>query len=97
MKDLRPGHAFRANTMRITLLVMAVVAVYILHQDVWFWRTSQPLAFGFLPVGLWYHALYTVGVSLLMGLLVRYAWPDHLEQNLTDETGGSRPKDGQPH
>jgi hypothetical protein len=52
---------------------------YALHQDVWFWREARPLVFGILPIGLFYHAAYTAGCSLLLWLLVRRAWPDHLE------------------
>jgi len=61
------------------LLVLAVVALYVLHQDVWFWRSARPLVFGFLPIGLFYHACFSVAASLLLWLLVTYAWPAHLE------------------
>jgi hypothetical protein len=64
---------------RRTALTLAVVALYALHQDVWFWRTARPLLFGFLPVGLTYHALFTIATALLMAALVRYAWPSHLD------------------
>jgi hypothetical protein len=62
-----------------TLLILAVIFVYALHQDIWFWRTARPLVFGFLPVGLAYHAAYTIAAALLMALLVRLAWPSHLD------------------
>ena len=65
--------------MRKILLLLAVVALVVLHQDFWFWRTAEPLMLGFLPVGLFYHACFTVAVSLLMWLLVKTAWPAHLE------------------
>jgi hypothetical protein len=66
---------------------MLVVAVlYLLHQDFWFWREARPLVFGFLPVGLAYHALYCAAVSLLMWTLTRVAWPDHLERPASDTT-----------
>jgi hypothetical protein len=55
------------------------VALYVLHQDFWFWRTARPLAFGFLPIGLFYHACYSLAAALLMAVLVRTAWPSHLE------------------
>jgi hypothetical protein len=59
---------------------MAVVAaLYVLHQDLWFWREARPLVFGFLPIGLAYHAAYCVAVALLMWTLTRVAWPGHLE------------------
>ncbi|MBI3207616.1 MAG: hypothetical protein HYZ37_01790 [Candidatus Solibacter usitatus] len=67
----------------------ALVAVYwLLHQDVWNWRSAGPFAFGFLPVGLWYHALYTLGIPALMWLLVSYAWPHDLEKEVEGEKRG---------
>jgi hypothetical protein len=77
--DHRPAGGLNRAVMRRALLVLAVVLAYVLHQDVWLWRSARPLVFGFLPVGLFYHACYTVAVSGLMWLLVRYAWPAHLE------------------
>jgi hypothetical protein len=58
---------------------LVVFAVYVLHQDVWFWRDARPLVFGFLPIGLFYHAAYTLAVSLMLAWLVRRQWPAHLE------------------
>lgn len=68
--------------MKRMLLVLAVVALYILHQDIWFWRTARPLVFGFIPIGLFYHACFSVAASLLMWLLVTFAWPGHLEREI---------------
>jgi hypothetical protein len=67
--------------MKAALLTATCVALYMLHQDFWFWRTANPLVFGFLPIGLFYHGVYTVAVSGLMWLLVKFAWPAHLEPN----------------
>jgi hypothetical protein len=61
------------------LLTAAVIVLYVLHQDVWFWRDARPLVFGFLPIGLFYHVAYTLAVSLVLWLLVRHAWPGHLD------------------
>ncbi|HEY8548545.1 MAG TPA: hypothetical protein VIL35_01205 [Vicinamibacterales bacterium] len=58
---------------------LLVLLVYVLHQDFWFWREARPLVFGILPVGLAYHAAYTLVVPLLMSILIRRAWPAHLE------------------
>ena len=66
------------------ILVLLVLGFYALHQDIWFWRTAQPVVFGVLPVGLFYHAAYTAAISLLMWLLVRVAWPGHLDDDDTD-------------
>ena len=72
--------------MHRLLLVALVAALYALHQDFWFWREARPLVFGFLPVGLAYHGLYCVAVSLLMWTLTRVAWPAHLEGSATETT-----------
>lgn len=66
-------------SLRRLLLTLLVVAVYLLHQDFWLWRTAKPLVFGFLPMGLFYHACYSVAAAVVMWLLVKYAWPSHLE------------------
>ena len=79
--------------MKNWLLALAVVSLYVLHQDIWFWNTARPLVFGFLPVGLFYHAGYSVAVAVLMLVLVSYAWPTTLEREVdgdsTDTTEGS--------
>ena len=74
--------------MNRLLLAMATVALYFLHQDLWFWRDARPLIFGFLPVGLAYHALYCLAVTGLMWALTRIAWPSHLESAASDSTQG---------
>jgi len=64
------------RTIALTLLVLAV---YVLHQDFWNWTKAEPLVFGFLPVGLAYHAGYSVLAAVTMAVLVKFAWPKHLE------------------
>lgn len=63
-------------------LAILVVVFYVLHQDVWFWHTTEPLIFGLFPVGLFYHIVYSIAAAGLMWLLVQYAWPSHLEQEV---------------
>jgi TRAP-type C4-dicarboxylate transport system permease small subunit len=67
--------------MKNAALILLVLLYWALHQDFWNWRAAEPLAFGFLPIGLTYHALYTLGVSLLMAFLVKVAWPVRLEKD----------------
>jgi hypothetical protein len=74
--------------MKRLTLVGLVIALYALHQDVWLWRAALPLVFGFLPVGLFYHVCYTLAVALVMWLLVRLAWPSHLEETSPGEGEG---------
>lgn len=68
-------------SLRVTLIAPITVFVYALHQDFWFWRSARPLVFGFLPIGLFYHAAYTAAMSLFMWYVVRRAWPTHLEES----------------
>lgn len=70
------------------MLAGAVVALYFLHQDVWFWDQARPLVFGFLPIGFFYHAVYSLAVAALMWALVRFAWPGHLDVDA--DAGGKR-------
>jgi hypothetical protein len=58
-----------------------IALLYVLHQDVWFWRAARPLVFGFLPVGLFYHAAFTSACAVLMWVLVKRLWPAHLESD----------------
>ena len=66
-------------------LTLFVLVVYLLHQDFWNWKRTD-LVFGFLPVGLAYHAVYSLLASFTMALLVKFAWPKHLE-NVQPEPG----------
>ena len=68
-----------ATKRRAWLLALPVIALYALHQDIWNWRRVDPLVFGFLPVGLAYHAAYSIATAMLMWSLVRFAWPRDLE------------------
>jgi hypothetical protein len=61
------------------LLTLLVLLVYLLHQDSWNWNRAEPLIFGFLPIGLAYHAAFSVLAAILMAVLVRFAWPAHLD------------------
>jgi len=67
--------------IRSLSLAAAIALLYVLHQDFWFWRTAQPLVFGFLPIGLAYHGLYCLAAALLMWVLTTYAWPHHLDED----------------
>jgi hypothetical protein len=66
--------------MKIWLAAAAVALLYFLHQDFWFWHRARPLIFGFLPIGLFYHAAFTLASSAVLWLLVTVAWPTHLDE-----------------
>ena len=60
--------------------IASVMLLYVLHQDFWFWYDARPLVFGFLPIGLFYHAAFTVATAAVLWLLVKTAWPAHLDE-----------------
>lgn len=70
--------------MKRILLVLAVIVLYVLHQDFWYWRSAR-LVFGFVPIGLFYQGCFSVAAALLMWLLVKFAWPDHLEEEIEQQ------------
>ena len=55
------------------------VLLAILHQDFWLWDSTK-LLFGFLPIGLAYHILYSILAALLWVAAIRFAWPKQIEQ-----------------
>jgi hypothetical protein len=77
---------------RIALLALLIGAVYVLHQDFWNWKAAEPLVFGFLPAGLAYHAGYSILASVLMAVLVKFAWPKHLETVETEDPARQTPE-----
>jgi len=84
---------------RAILLCLLALAVYVLHQDFWNWKDYKPLIFGFLPVGLAYHAGYSILAAIMMALFVKFAWPKHLEDVAARAEGGvpDAEKDAEPH
>ena len=76
--------------MRYVGVAFVTALVYAAHQDFWFWRSARPLVFGFLPIGLAYHAFYTLAISLLMLYAVRRHWPGHLDD--ADPRGPRTPR-----
>jgi Protein of unknown function (DUF3311) len=75
----RKRHGRASTRIKRILLVLGISAVYLVHQDFWNWTRVEPLLFGFLPIGLWYHAAYSLLASALMWLVVKFAWPRSLE------------------
>ena len=56
-----------------------VALLAILHYDFWNWN-DRSLVFGFLPVGLFYQGLISIGAAVSWALVVRFAWPKHIEE-----------------
>ena len=72
-------------SVRAFILAALVMVVYVLHQDIWYWRVARPFVFGFMPIGLFYHAAFTLASAVLLLVLVKYAWPGHLERDSRSE------------
>lgn len=61
-----------------SLIIALVVLLLILHHDIWFWNDPS-LLMGFMPIGLAYHAAFSVSAALLWLIACRVAWPTRLE------------------
>ena len=63
-----------------TLLFLVIfIALGVLHQDVWNWDNAD-LVFGFMPVGLAYHAAYSLIAAAFWAVVMKFAWPHKLEE-----------------
>ncbi len=82
--------------MKWILLALTVILV-VVHQDFWNAKDITPLIGGFLPIGLWYHALYCVAASILLLLFVIFAWPKHLENAEPETDEAKRAEYGEGH
>jgi len=77
------------------LLAALILGMYALHQDSWNWRAAEPLVFGFLPIGLAYHVAYSILAAITMAVLVKFAWPKHLESiGSSEEEDRAREQEG---
>lgn len=63
--------------MKYTVWVLAVV-LFFAHQDLWNWDDTT-LVFGFMPMGLFYHAMFSVAAATVWLLAVKFAWPSEVE------------------
>jgi len=74
--------------MRNIIWILAA-ALFVLHQDFWNWG-NDTLVFGFMPIGLAYHAGFSLAAALVWLGAVKFAWPSELEAwaDEGDETAG---------
>ena len=65
----------KANlTSGTKIIIGLVILLLILHQDNWFW-TNDTLVFGFMPIGLLWHAGISIAATLTWALATKIAWP----------------------
>jgi hypothetical protein len=73
----------------VLVSILAFVALFLLHHDFWNWNNTS-LVLGFMPVGLAYHAGYSMVAGLFWHLVTRFAWPHSIEK-WADEPNDSSP------
>ena len=63
----------------------------IIHQDFWWWN-NKTLVFGFMPLGLFYHALFSCMAAGVWAMAIKWAWPSEIEEwaESVDEQGGEQ-------
>jgi hypothetical protein len=66
------------------LVIALVILLLILHQDFWWWDSIDPLAFGFLPIGLSYHMGISLAAAVVWALAVKYCWPEGVDVSDAD-------------
>ena len=74
------------------LVYAMIILLAILHQDFWWWDNSETLWFGFMPVGLGYHALVSLAAGVLWALAIKHCWPagvDRIEEAVSPATDSS--------
>ena len=67
------------------LVWVLVVILLIVHQDNWLWENDK-LVFGFMPIGLVYHAGISVAAAITWFLATKFAWPRALDTYSPQET-----------
>jgi len=66
-------------------LLLIVFVLLILHQDNWLW-TNNYLVFGFMPIGLFYHACISLAAGGVWFWATRSCWPTGLEETEQGES-----------
>ena len=65
--------------MKTGIIIFVFITLAVLHQDTWNWDIGN-LLLGFIPVGLAYHAGYSIVAAVFWACVVKFAWPKHLEE-----------------
>ena len=69
--------------MKHTLFWIALLMLAILHHDWWFWSDSR-LVFGFLPIGLAYHATISLAAAGLWAWAAYYGMREVFDREGTE-------------
>lgn len=64
-----------------TVVVVLILALCVLHHDIWWWNDAEPLIFGFMPIGLAWHTAISFAAGFVWWLAVKFWWPKGLEEH----------------
>ena len=76
-----------------TVVWVLIVLLLIAHQDNFLWD-NDTLVWGFMPIGLAYHAGISITASVVWFLATQFCWPAENKEDAmltTRSSGGSRP------
>lgn len=62
------------------VVVVLILALAALHHDTWWWGDAEPLVFGFIPIGLAWHAGISIAAGVVWWIAVTFCWPKHLTE-----------------
>ena len=76
------------------IVVWALIAVLLIaHQDNFLWD-NDTLVWGFMPIGLAYHAGISIAAAVVWFLATQFCWPAEAANDAklaTRSSGGGRP------
>lgn len=64
-----------------------IVLLAIVHQDFWFWD-DDTLVFGFMPIGLFWHAGISLAASATWFMATKHCWPTLIDDEPAAAEGG---------
>lgn len=70
------------NNMKYVIWTLVLILL-IAHQDNWNWHDDS-LVWGFMPIGLFYHACISVAAGFVWFLATIFMWPKELEAVSSD-------------
>lgn len=70
------------------------LVLLVMHQDLWNWGSGE-IAWAGMPIGLFYHVLFSLACAGLGTWAVLHAWPKDLEEcaeKIRDENQSPKPR-----
>ena len=83
------SHASIKSQRSKRLVWALVILLGVLHHDFWWWDSDYAVL-GFMPIGLAYHALYSILAACVWAMAVRFAWPAAVERWADESDSGSQ-------